>query len=332
VQNIYVASLNLRLPQSVSAELAYLSKLWLDRKSQKPAGNSDIFLFYSGAGLGTARRLRQGPVIRIVEAVNSHVLVQERILREEHKNLGLPFAGFHRREMARRVAEYREADAILCPSSFVRRSFIEEGFPEDRILLVPYGFTPPEIPISGEKNGDSFRVLYVGQISIRKGLRYLLQAFAKLKHPRKELWIVGPRTQLTGIDDLEIPDGTSFPGPLKGADLSRAYQQASVFVLPTLEDGFGLVLGEALSFGRPVITTVNSGGAELIQEGIEGFSVPIRDTASILEKLQLLAGNPGLLERMSSAALVRGRLIGGWSTAEKLLLDGLSKISKHSST
>jgi glycosyltransferase involved in cell wall biosynthesis len=175
-------------------------------------------------------------------------------------------------------------------------------------------------------------VLYVGQISIRKGLRYLLQAFAKLKHPRKELWIVGPRTQLTGIDDLEIPDGTSFPGPLKGADLSRAYQQASVFVLPTLEDGFGLVLGEALSFGRPVITTVNSGGAELIQEGIEGFSVPIRDTASILEKLQLLAGNPGLLERMSSAALVRGRLIGGWSTAEKLLLDGLSKISKHSST
>jgi len=326
-QNVYLASLALRMPASVSTELAYLSKIWLDRMSLKPARESDIFLFYSGAGLGTARRLRGSGVKRIVEAVNSHVLVQERIMREEYERLGLRFPGFHGREVKRRVAEYGEADAVLCPSAFVRRSFIEEGIPAERILLVPYGFPLPAAANGRGGAGEVFRVLYVGQISIRKGLRYLFEAFAKLDHPRKELWIVGPRTDVTGIDDVTAPAGTSFLGTLKGAELAAAYEKGSVFVLPSIEDGFGLVLGEALSYGLPIITTVNS-GAELVKEGVEGFAVPIRDADAIHEKLEILAGDRGLLDRMSSAAFDRSKEIGGWASTERMLAEALSEVSQ----
>lgn len=328
VQNFYLASMRLRLPMAVSNELAYLSKILLDRMSEKPARESDVFLFYSGAGLRTSTRLQRTPTARVVEAVNTHVLVQQRILREEHHRLRLPFRRFHAREVARRVREYETADAILCPSGFVKDSFVAEGIPADRIFTVPYGFSLPTHGLGPQPQNDIFRVLYVGQLSVRKGLRYLLEAFGKLKHPRKELWIVGPSTKVTGLAGLRPPEGTRFLGVLKGDDLAHAYRSCQVFVLPTVEDGLGLVMGEALSFGLPVIATAHSGGADLFQDGTEGFIVPIRDPEAIAGKLQLLADDTPLLNRMSAAANARAQSLGGWEAAGRMLVEALASVRR----
>lgn len=326
VQNLYLVSMRLRMPVALSNELAYLSKILMDRMSERPARDSDVFLFYSGAGLRTSARLQPTQTVRVVEAVNTHVLVQERILREEHHRLGLPFPRFHAREVARRVNEYETADAILCPSGFVKNSFVEQGIPADRVLTVPYGFSLQKSNGASPPNDDVFRVLYVGQISVRKGLRYLFEAFRQLKHPKKELWIVGPRTKVTGIADLTPPEGTQFLGILKGDDLANAYRSCHTFVLPTVEDGLGLVMGEALSFGLPVIATAHSGGSDLFQDGREGFIVSIRDPLAITGKLQLLADDRGLLRRMSSAATARAQGLGGWEAAGKMLVDALASV------
>jgi len=328
LQNFYLASLKLRLPTAMSDELAYLSKIWIDRLAEKPARASDIFLFYSGAGLHTAQHLQSTGVIRMVEAVNGHVLVQERIMREEHQRRKLPPPRFHPREVARRVKEYELADAILCPSAFVRESFESEGFSRDRLFVVPYGASFPAATSAPRSSDGTFRVLYVGQIGVRKGLSYLFDAFERLRHPKKELWIVGPRTQQTGIENVRPPDGTRFFGTLKGDDLARAYRDSSVFVLPTVEEGLALVLGEALSFGLPVITTVNSGGADLFQDGQEGFLVPIRLPEVIAEKLQRLADDPALLQGMSDAAQARAKSLGGWETSGRLLVETLTSIAR----
>ena len=327
IQNFYLASQRLHLPAAVTDELAYWSKIWLDWASAKYARESTAFLFYNGAGLHTAKKVKSSGAVTIVEAVNSHVLVQEKILREEFENLGLSFRRFHSREVARRVSEYAIADAVLCPSSFVKRSFLEQGFPENRLLTVPYGFSPHTSSIAPTKNSDAFRVLYVGQISIRKGLRYLFKAFSKVNHPNKELWIVGPRARISGIDDIAPPPGTKFLGILKGQDLASAYRDSTVFVLPTVEDGQALVLGEALSFGLPVIATINSGGLDLYQQGVEGFHIPIRDSAAIEEKLQLLADNPSLRVEMSDAAIRKSQRLGGWSKSGAMLVEALASIS-----
>jgi alpha-maltose-1-phosphate synthase len=328
LQTLYLASLRFGWPTPVSEEISHLSKIWLDHLSTKSALESDVFLYYSGAGLGTTRRAQPRGVACVVEAVNSHARVQERILLEEHERLGLPFRRFHPREMARRIREYEEADAILCPSSFVRDSFIDEGTPPERLFLVPYGASFQDVPLAPPGRDGTFRVLYVGQISVRKGLRYLLEAFEKLHHPAKELWIVGPRTNQTGIESVKVPDNTRFLGVLKGDDLIRAYQSSSVFVLPTVEEGLAHVLGEALSFGLPVVTTVNSGGADLFQDGKEGFLVPIRSPDILAEKMQLLADDPAYRDRMSGAARARAKLLGGWDESGRLLVEALASIAK----
>jgi glycosyltransferase involved in cell wall biosynthesis len=328
LQNIYQASLRLKLPGPVSEELAYLSKIWIDRLSEKPARESDVFLFYSGAGLHTARRLEATGVIRVVEAVNSHVAVQEQIMREEHRRLGLPAPRFHPREKARRLEEYRLADAILCPSQFVKKSFEREGIEPERIFVVPYGIAlHSELP-PPDRDPALFRVLYVGQISPRKGLRYLFEAFSRLRHPRKELLIVGPTAKPTGLEGVTVPDGTRFLGVLKGDDLARAYRNASVFVLPTVEEGLALVLGEALSFGLPVIATENSGGADLFTDGEEGFLVPIRAPEAITAKMERLADEPALRERMSSSARSRARALQGWEETGNRLVSTLQGLAR----
>jgi glycosyltransferase involved in cell wall biosynthesis len=327
VQNLYLAALRLRAPARVSEELAYASKLWLDRRSTAPALESDLFLFYSGAGLRTLQRLHGTHTVGVVEAVNCHVLVQQRIMREELSRLGLGVTGFHPREVARRVREYERADAILCPSHFVKDSFVSEGFPAERVQVVPYGIPKPEASASARPaDDDVFRVLYVGQLSPRKGVRYLLEAFARLRHPRKELALVGPRSTPSGLEDVTIPDGVRFAGVLKGEELARAYREASVLVLPTIEEGLALVLGEALSHGTPVITTVNSGGADLFRDGDEGFLVPIRDPGALAEKMQLLADDPARCERMSHSAMARMKSLGGWERTDQLLVESLKAI------
>jgi starch synthase len=330
LQNFYLASLKLRLPTMISEELAYRSKIWIDHLAERPARESDLFLFYNGAGLDTANRLRPAGVIPVVEAVNCHVLVQERMLREEHRRLGLPFRPFHRREVARRVREYEIADAILCPSHFVKDSFIGEGFPGDRVFVVPYGLALQNRAAPAGGAGDIFRVLYVGQIGVRKGLRYLFDAFARLRHPKKELWIVGPRTQQTGIEGIQPPEGTCFRGVLKGEELAQAYLGATTFVLPTIEEGLALVIGEALSFGLPVVTTVNSGGADLFQDGREGFLVPIRSAEALTEKMQQLADDPALRRRMADAARIRASELNGWETAGQNLVNALGNSVRSS--
>lgn len=327
VQNLYLAALRFRAPTRISEELAYLAKLWLDRRSLGPARKSDLFLFYSGAGLRTMQRLSSSRTVCVVEAVNSHVLVQKRIMDEENRLLGLPLTGFPAHEVARRAREIEGADAVICPSHFVKESFVSEGFPTERVHVVPYGIPPPETIEARATDDATFRVLYVGQISPRKGVRYLLDAFARLRHSKKELLIVGPRSQPSGLEGATIPDGVRFAGVLKGADLARAYRDASVFVLPTLEEGLALVLGESLAHGTPVIATINSGGSDLFTDGKEGFLVPIRDPGALADKMQLLADDPAQRGKMSRAALARMKELGGWEQSERLLLETLRRIA-----
>jgi alpha-maltose-1-phosphate synthase len=301
IQTIYVASQKFRMPQLISEELAHWSKIQLDRYARKPLKDANLFLFYNGSGLDSARWFKRNGGITIVEAVNSHVLVQEQIMAEEHRSLGLSWRPFHPRQVKRRVAEVEEADYVLLPSTFVARSFLAKGIPANRLLKVPY----PVQKIAGaakstrKKENDEtvFRVLYVGSISVRKGLRYLIEAFRRLKHPKKELWIVGTIANPSGVEDISLPEGSKFFGPLKGDALQEVYMRASVFCLPSIEDGFGLVLIEALYYGLPIIATENTGIEDLLSDGKGGMVVPIRDAGAICNWLNQLAENRDLLDR-----------------------------------
>jgi glycosyltransferase involved in cell wall biosynthesis len=104
-----------------------------------------------------------------------------------------------------------------------------------------------------------------------------------------------------------------FLGPVPRAQLVDLMSRSHALVLPSIEDGFGLVLSEAMACGCPPIASTNTGGEDLFTDGVEGFLVPIRDPAAITARLQQLADSPALRQQMSSAALARVQSLGGWA-------------------
>lgn len=333
LQNAYLASLKAKLPKTVTAHLAYMAKKEQDRACTRYLPDTDIFMFYNGSGLHTCKKAKGTHTITVAEAVNSHVHYQEQLLQDEYTRLKLPWVPFHQAEKKRRMEEYALADYILLPSEFVRSSFIELGFPSEKLIKVPYGFSQltsddKEVRTLAANNQDTFTILYVGSISVRKGLHYLLTAFEKLKHPGKKLVVVGPESKPNGLEHSRIPDNVVFTGVLKGKELENAYRSADVFCLPSIEEGLALVLGEALSYGLPIIATVNSGAADIITEGQEGFIVPIQDAESIANRFQLLIEDRAVYQQMKDLAVKRAASLNGWDATGKLLVDSLQSIKK----
>ncbi|GAB3809739.1 hypothetical protein GCM10028819_51990 [Spirosoma humi] len=329
-QTLYIASVRLNSPATITSALDRLSAYRLDQVSYAWAKESDVFIYYRTQGYNTTRRLhRTGKqTLCVLEEVNSHIDVQHDLMQQELKRLGLGNYSDDLPDHKLRLKAYEEADCILCPSEFVKRSFLAKGFAPERLIKVNFGFPPIEIATAKPPKLDSepFRILYVGQLHYRKGLRYAIEAFRQLQHPNKEFVIVGAKMAITGLEQTQIPKGVVFTGPLKDEALKEQYRQASVFILPSLEEGLALVQGEALAAGTPLLITTNTGGDDLIKDGVEGFIVPPADATALRERLQQMADDKELLARMSEAALQAAQKLGDWNTAGDQLIAELTTI------
>ena len=158
----------------------------------------DVFHSLSGYGLRAHRVARQRyGALTVCDRGSSHILYQDEILAEEHSLWKVPYRRIDPRVVDRELQEYEECDLITVPSDFAYRTFIEKGVAKEKLRLVPYGvdlslFRP--VP----KRDKIFRVIYVGALSLRKGIPYLLQAVEALGLPGFELWLIGglePRYQ-----------------------------------------------------------------------------------------------------------------------------------------
>ncbi len=148
-----------------------------------------------------------------------------------------------------------------------------------------------------------FRALFVGQVGIRKGVPYLLEAWQRLSWRDAELWLVG-RVSRNASPSWRVTralPGLCLIGHLD--DPVEAYRQADVFVFPSIEEGSALVTYEALACGLPVVTTPNAGS--VVRDGVEGFVVPIRDVEALAERIEQLRSDERLRQEMRKAARAR---------------------------
>ena len=209
------------------------------------------------------------------------------------------------RRTARKDEEARLADMIHVASRFTSQSLVKHaGVDARKIMCVPCGGPPPVDRADVPRSFDGpVRFLYSGNVSVNKGVHYLLQAWHSIGGgPHATLDLFGS-VQLPLEALREISRGATFHGPVPPSDLHGAYRAASVLILPTLCDGFGLVVQEALAHGVPVITTTNAGAADLIQDGRNGFVVAPASVAALTEKMQWCITHPREISRMRLAAL-----------------------------
>lgn len=190
---------------------------------------------------------------------------------------------------ARERAEWDAADLIICGSEFVRDSIAACGGPAERCRVVPYGVDvrryafPPRAP-----HGGPVRVLTVGEVGLRKGSPYVLEAARCLKG-RAVFRMIG-RLGVLPPAQAKLAAAVELTGPVPRAEIGDHLAWADLFLLPSLCEGSATAVYEALAAQLPVICTPNTGS--VVRHGVDGFIVPIRDADAIVEAVALLAADP----------------------------------------
>ncbi len=280
------------------------------RREQTP----DALVGISGSSLKAGKDVQRRGGIFICDRGSSHQRFQEAIVREEYQGWAVDRTVTAEATILREEEIYELADAITVPSTFAKRSFVASGVPADKVYVIPYGVRLENFTPSAEPSRDSFDVLFAGAVGLRKGFPYLLQAFARLKHPAKRLWVAGSvQGDIRDVLQTLPQDHVAYLGSVPQRELARLMSTSHVMVLPSIEEGLALVQGQALACGCPVVASTNTGAEDLFTDGVEGFIVPIRSVEALLERMQELADDPALQSRMRTAALKRVRDLGGWS-------------------
>lgn len=252
---------------------------------EKLNGTFDLAVFY-GAPFGlVAKKVKPAKIVSDVAPHNIE------LSREEHKLLGTPFNyGRHLtdwNEWHRYMLHVVLADLVIVHSHFSGEYIRKNLKLTNRIEVLPHGCDPPDVV---PPYPDQFVIGHLSVNAPDKGQIYLLQAIKKLG-PLKNAGFAyaGLNTELMG--------GQGYI-----SDPAKFYSILSVYVQPTVTEGFGLTCLEAMSYGRPVIVTEGAGVMELIEDGKDGFIVPIRDPEKIAEKIEYFYNSPSEVKRMGHNA------------------------------
>lgn len=269
--------------------------------SRKLTG-SDIFHGWNHHCLLSLRRAKELGAATVVERASSHILTQNELLQEEYKRWGAKKKPIHPWVIKKCLAEFEEADYITVPSRFAYDSMVERGVPGKKLLLIPFGVTIEQFSNLTISNviDNKFIALFVGEVGLRKGVPYLLQAWSDLNLKDAELWLAGAANSdvRTVLSKYRNRKDIKHLGFVK--NIPELMAKADIFVFPSIEEGSALVTYEAMAAGLPVVTTVNSGS--VVRNGEEGFVLPIRDVNLLKEKIKLLYNSGELRREMGEKA------------------------------
>ncbi len=313
--------------KAIPHDFFWLSKFdFMVSKSLK-FDTSSVFVGWSGASLLSIREAKRLGKLTILERGSSHILHQNRILKEEYSRYGQSFR-INDTTISRELLEYEEADYISVPSYFVLNTFIAFGIPQSKLLLNPYGASQYFFPT--KRSDKKFRILYLGPLILRKGLPYLFEALYNLKIDigQFEVWFIGNVSEeIKPSIQKYRRSNWCFLGYKLHSELSTLISQCDIKVHPSIEEGLSMVIPQVLSCGVPVIATTNTGGDMLIRENENGFIVPIRNAKAIEEKLQYLYENNSELQRIQNNALSTPNLT--WNEYGKKYIENIDVILKE---
>lgn len=290
-------------------------------EKRKPAA----FIGYDSSSLLTFRRARRTDTLCILDQVVGHIASGNKILAKEkvlHPEFADTLPDLEDEWISNRCHEEALlADRVLAPSEYVRGTLVENGISPSKIYICPYGVDTARFFPKAREEVRPFRILFVGQLSQRKGIKYLLEAFKGLALENAELVLMG-RVAGSGRGLQAYSGLFRHVAHVPYSELPQYYQSADIFVYPSLHEGSALAIYEALASGLPVITTHNSGS--VVRDGVEGFIVPVRNVGALKEKMLLLYLDKELRQRMGGQARMRAEEY-TWESYQRRL----SKLMHH---
>jgi glycosyltransferase involved in cell wall biosynthesis len=301
--------------------------IWTHWFQRQPHPRVDVVHAVMGSALEPFQVAEQGNALKVLDASNSHPTSfygywqRELDIWNPSARVSVP-----RRVFARANQEIHRADVVLCASTYVRDTMRENGVPESKLAVNPFGvdlrvFVPRERPPARP------RFLFVGGLTLRKGLQYLIPAFEQLKQeiPEAELVLCGS----VNSNDFQALFRRwrhlfTHHRSLPHAELAKLMRTCTAFVFPSIEEGFARVIAEAMGAGLPIIATHNSGATTVVEHGKHGLIVPVCSTPAVAAAMRQLIAQPELCDAMGKAAAAKMAAEGSWSHYAQRLLAAYS--------
>lgn len=293
----------------ISADIVWeKAELWFDQMVSAKLNGEKIIYGYEHAAMKSFEAQKRRGGLCIYEMPICHYSTTSALLDPEYQKfpelntkLDQHLKRHAGRRNARKEKELQLADLVIVNSKFTSDSIVRAGVPEERIALIPLG-APTPVQRTTQKDPNRFVFLSAGTQCVRKGTHYLLEAWRKLRPAEGvELWLIGHMDLPERLLE-NLPGNVTIKKTVPKAELTEIYLAADALIFPSLVEGFGMVITEAMAHGLPVITTENTGGPGLIQQGHNGFFVPVRDADALADRMQWCLDNRSELREIGERA------------------------------
>ena len=269
----------------------------------------DLFIGWATASIATARAAKCRGARFVLDRACPHVDFQQQIVEEESAKLGIPYRPQPAWFRDRQLAEYETAERILAPSEYTRATFPEAM--RSKIIKAPlFGRCSFPAETHAERHRE-FTVGVVGGEPVRKGYLYLLEAWERVALSNARL-LIRSDADFTHYPALQqrIARLSNVEFVRYVPDINDFYQRCDVFVLPSVDDGFGMALFEAMANEVPCIATTHCGSSELLTPGRDGIVIPPRNADLLAEALLSLYQQEELRRALAGAARARAAALG----------------------
>jgi len=296
------------------------------RRIEHMAGEIDIIHAWSLGALETLKTAARLGIPTVLERPNAHTRFAYEVVQKECDRLGVPLPTNHEHAynqniLSKEEEEYRLAYRLLCPSEFTARTFVEQGFSRKQLARHFYGYDENAYyPEPQARTGDGgLRVLFVGVCAVRKGLHFALEAWLRSPaHERGTFLIAG---EFLPAYEEKLRAMLAHPSVRvlgHRNDVPELMRKSDVLILPTIEEGFGLVCTEAMGSG--CVPVVSEACTDLCQHMKNAMVHRIGDVEALTEHLSMLDRDRGLLEKLRNGGLKTAPSI-TWNAAGTRLLD-----------
>lgn len=297
--------------------------------------NCDVKILhcYEHAALFSFKKAKNLGCFKILEQTSQHYNFYERMIKEQFANYPNLKSEYNEhisgdimsRRNNRKAEEHHLADLIICNSTFTEKSLIAEGISESKIIKIPLAYPNVSDNYLNRNISDTFTFICVGSISLTKGTHILIDTWRNFfsECPGAKLILAGSNS-LPNNFLQDLPVNIELTGFLNKTELDIIYKKADLLVFPTLGDGFGMVITEAMAKGLPVLTTDNSAGYDLIENDIDGFIIEAGDADALAKKMLWIMNNKSVLLKMSKLIIEKARQY-QWTDYHKLLIAEVEK-------
>jgi D-inositol-3-phosphate glycosyltransferase len=318
----------LRIPYKLigNARAIHLHDYLVSRQLEKLAGEIDIIHTWPQGALRTIKAAAKLGIPTVLERCNAHTRYSYEIVKKECERLGVSLPPGHESAFSEDVLrveeeEFRLADRLLCPSEFVVKTFLDRGFAREKLARHIYGYDETVYhpsPRHEQKKGG-LKMLFVGLCAVRKGVHFALEAWLRSPASREGTFTIAGEFLPSYAEKLApMLSHPSVRALGHSNDVPSLMRESDVLVLPSLEEGFGLVCTEAMGSG--CVPLVSDACTDICRHMENALVHRAGDVSTLTEHITMVDQDRALLDRLRSNGL---SILDGltWTAAGVKLLD-----------